>query len=168
PPSNPTSPGGSTLRSAIASTAEAELGNSAHNHEVGGYNCNYYSTQLGAGTAGACSNGWRTEEWCADFARWVYGKAGAKTTDLTAAAASFWTYGQHFGTWHSGLSGVKVGDAVVFDLDKSADWASHVGLVTAVSGSTITMISGNSGANTDAVTKTTICSASGYAEPVAA
>jgi peptidoglycan hydrolase-like protein with peptidoglycan-binding domain len=165
PPVSPTPPAGSSLRSKIVSSATSELGNSARNHEIGGYNCNYYSTQLAAGTAGACSNGWRTEEWCADFARWIYGKAGARTTDLTAGAASFWTYGKHFGTWHDGLSGVKVGDAVVFDLDKSSDYASHFGLVTSVS-SGVVMISGNSGPNTNEIARSSVGSASGYAEPV--
>src|SRR5262245_33204558 len=65
----------------IVKIAKAEAANKAHNHEIGGYNCNYYTTALKlAGTGARCSNHWKTEEWCADFSKWVWSKAGANTT----------------------------------------------------------------------------------------
>jgi len=67
--SPPPPPPNGNLGAAIASVATAELNNSSHNHEVGGYNCNYYSAVLGVGGTGS-SNGWRTEQWCADFGTW--------------------------------------------------------------------------------------------------
>lgn len=171
--SPPPPPPNGNLGAAIASVATAELNNSSHNHEVGGYNCNYYSAVLGVGGTG-CSNGWRTEEWCADFGTWVWRQAGAISGGLTPAAASFFSYGRQHGTWHT--SNPQVGDAVVFDLNSSGTFASHVGLVTAVSGATVTMISGNSinpsTGQIDAVSRVNMSSSgggiSGYATPLSA
>lgn len=155
--------GGLTQR--ILDTARTESGNGSRNHETG-TNCNFYSGALGAGSP--CSGGWRAEEWCADFARWVWGQSGARTSGLTAAAGSFASYGRSNGTWRAGsaASNARAGDAVVFNL--SGSYASHVGIVTAVnSDGTITMISGNS---SDAVRQTTVNPASagvsGYTSPV--
>lgn len=139
PPGGNPPPG--DVGAAVVSVATAEMGNPAHNHEIGGYNCNYYSAALGVGGTG-CSNGWRTEEWCSDFALWVWRQAGITVGGLTAAASTFYAYGQQHSTWHT--TNPRVGDAVVFNLSSSGTYASHVGLVTAVNGASITMISGNS------------------------
>lgn len=171
PPPPPPPPSGSLVQKIIA-TAQQELNNSAHNHEIGGYNCNYYSTALGVGSSGQCSNGWRTEEWCADFGTWVWQAAGANISGLDPAAASFYSYGTAHGTWHT--SSPHPGDAVVFNLSSDGSYASHVGLVTAVNGGSITMISGNSydsaDGQDDAVTQVNIPSSgggiSGYTDPV--
>ncbi|PZS12341.1 MAG: hypothetical protein DLM57_19205, partial [Pseudonocardiales bacterium] len=116
-----------------------ERTNSSRNHEIGGYNCNYYSTALGVGPSGHCSNGWRTEQWCADFATWVWRHAGANTSGLNPGAISFKNYGVRHGTWHTGNP--RAGDAVVFNV--SGGSASHVGLVVSASGNSFVMISGN-------------------------
>jgi hypothetical protein len=121
---------GTSVRDKIVTTARAEFANAGRNKEQGGYNCNFYSTQFKAGTRTlpngkpACSNSWYSEAWCADFARWVWGQAGAKTTGLGAGAASFRT--SPLGTWHPSnpkagdpLAGVQVGDAIVFAQDTS-------------------------------------------------
>jgi len=169
-----------SLGAAITTIANRELNNGSRNVESGGYNCNWYSTALGSGTIGRCSNGWRTEAWCADFARWVWGQSGARTTSLGGGAASFYTYGSRFGTWHPGLSGVKPGDAVVFNLKvwttttsvngvlktTTHVYASHVGIVYSTT-SGIVIIAGNSGPNTNRVYKYPISSASGYTRPIA-
>ncbi|MCY0939751.1 CHAP domain-containing protein, partial [Streptomyces sp. H34-S4] len=82
--------------------------------------------------------------WCAEFARWVWKQAGANTSGLNAAAASFYSYGQKNGTLHT--SNPQVGDAVLWDDDGSVSGeANHVSLVVAVSsdGSQIQTVGGN-------------------------
>lgn len=171
--SPPPPPPAGNLGGAITSVATAELNNPAHNHEAAGYNCNYYSTVLGVGET-SCSTGWRTGEWCADFATWVWRQAGANVGGLTAAAASFASYGKSHNTWHT--TGPRVGDAVVFDLSSDGSTASHVGLVTGVSGSSFTMISGNAAdpvdGQVDAVAQVSLADSrggvAGFASPVSA
>jgi peptidoglycan hydrolase-like protein with peptidoglycan-binding domain len=135
----PPGPPSGDVGAGISSVAYGELNNASRNHESGGYNCNFYSAALGVGSA--CSNGLRSEEWCSDFATWVWRQAGAVYGGLTPAASSFYAYGRQHNTWHT--TGPRVGDAVVFNLSASGTWASHVGLVVAVSGGSFTMISGN-------------------------
>ncbi|MCB5178294.1 CHAP domain-containing protein [Streptomyces antimicrobicus] len=82
--------------------------------------------------------------WCAEFSRWVWKQAGANTTGLNAAAASFYSYGSKNGTLHT--SGPQVGDAVLWDDDGSVSGeANHVSLVVGVSsdGTKIQTVGGN-------------------------
>ncbi|MCX5194275.1 CHAP domain-containing protein [Streptomyces sp. NBC_00249] len=82
--------------------------------------------------------------WCAEFSRWVWKQAGANTSGLNAAAASFYSYGQRNGTLHT--SGPQIGDAVLWDDDGSVSGeANHVSLVVGVSddGSQIQTVGGN-------------------------
>jgi hypothetical protein len=150
----------------IVKIARAEAANKAHNHEIGGYNCNYYTTALKlAGTGARCSNHWKTEEWCADFSKWVWAKAGANTTYATPAAASFETYGKKHHTWHTGKP--QAGDAIVFP--------GHVGLVVSTTAKNVTYISGNTynpkDGKDDVVRQETISRSSsriiGYSTPLA-
>jgi hypothetical protein len=65
----------------------------------------------GHGYESSCTgNGGQPEYWCADFARWVWQNSDVEIlSGLTAAAQSFYSYGQSNGT----LSGTpQVGDAV--------------------------------------------------------
>ncbi|MFI1935760.1 FG-GAP-like repeat-containing protein [Streptomyces purpureus] len=83
--------------------------------------------------------------WCSDFARWVWGQAGAEhTSALDARAVSFYEYGSKYGTFHSVP---QVGDAVVYDSDGSATdgHVQHVNLVVKVSadGTKIQTVGGN-------------------------
>lgn len=101
----------------------------------------------GVGFASSCTgNGGQPEYWCADFARWVWAALGVPYTgDLTAAAASFYTYGQRHGTL---TSTPAVGDAVVFDYTTAGGYpyADHVAIVTEVNpNGTIESISGDWG-----------------------
>ncbi len=171
PPSGTPAPG--DVGAAIASVAAGQMNDPSRNHEQGGSNCNFYTTALGlSGTGAPCSNGWKSEEWCADFATWVWNKAGVAVGGLNPAAASFYQYGRAHGTWHGGAP--RVGDAVVFNLTSSGGSASHVGLVTAVSGSSFTMISGNAydsaNGQDDAVKQSTLPNSgggiSGFTDPV--
>jgi peptidoglycan hydrolase-like protein with peptidoglycan-binding domain len=160
---------------AIASVAAAQMNDSSRNHEIGGYNCNFYTTALGlSGTGAYCSNGWKSEEWCADFAKWVWTQAGVTVGGLTPAAASFYSYGRTHGTWH--VSTPRVGDAVVFNLSSDGSYASHVGLVVGLGSGTFSMISGNtynpSDGQDDAVKEVTLNDSgggiSGFTDPVTA
>jgi len=116
----------------IASIAKANVGKGACSTNSNG----------GHGFDTSCTgNGGEPEYWCADFARWVWARAGAKdTSQLTAAAGSFYVYGQKHGT----LSKTpKVGDAVVFDYHGGGS-ADHVAIVSKVnSNGTIETISGD-------------------------
>ena len=125
--------------STIAAIALANVGKGA---------CSTPSQGGGTGFDGSCSI---PTEWCADFAKWVWGTAGAETTGLNANASSFYTYGQTNGTWHSTPS---QGDAVVFDsgVYNSSDAVSmiaHVAIVVQVnSDGTIVTVGGNTGSST--------------------
>jgi len=162
-----------TVGAKIASIAQSELANTSRNHEQGAANCNYYSGKVGAGSTTGCPKGWKAEPWCADFLKYVWKQAGAKTSGISPAAASLYKYGKTNKTWNTGSSikGVKVGDAVVYNLNSSGTWASHVGIVTKVNTKTgkITVISGNSGVNSKYVDDRTFApdgTVSGYASPV--
>ncbi|MET8761019.1 CHAP domain-containing protein [Lentzea sp. NPDC004782] len=97
----------------------------------------------GVGFMDSCRMQWA---WCADFARWVWGNRNVNTDRLSAAAGSFYLYGQQNGTLHTDASYVpQVGDAVVFNY-YGAGRADHVSLVDAVnSNGTIRTINGNFG-----------------------
>ena len=86
--------------------------------------------------ATSCSgNGGAGEYWCADFALWVWqhaGGGGITVTGLTAAAGSFYVYGENHGTLHTSSTYTPhVGDAIVFNY-AGGGYADHVGLVGAV------------------------------------
>jgi hypothetical protein len=140
----PPAGGDPTLRNKVASVANTEFSNSdGHKYEkpLGG-NCNYFTAALGLGSTMGdnnkpCATGYRSEEWCADFAKWVYKHSGASVTNLTYAAYS----AKNYATYQTVASGRRpqVGDLAV--------WASisHVGIVVAVdSTGRPTVVSGNS------------------------
>jgi cell wall-associated NlpC family hydrolase len=155
-------------RNAIVTVAQNQLNDPSHNQERGGYNCNFFTSYVGAGSG--CSNGWRTEEWCADFARFVWGRAGvADTGQLNAAAYSFYAYGVNHGTWHGGdLAGLAPGDVIVYSIGYfGGGTARHVAIYVGNS----LVISGNAGPNTDSVYQQLTSSlsylgVSGYTRPV--
>ncbi|MCC8243835.1 CHAP domain-containing protein [Saccharothrix luteola] len=83
--------------------------------------------------------------WCADFARWVWNKAGLHTDRLTPAAGSFYLYGVNNGTLHTDSGYVpQIGDAVVLNYQGNG-YADHVSIVDAVTATSMTTINGNSG-----------------------
>jgi hypothetical protein len=117
----------------IASIALANVGKGA---------CSVNSAGGKAFATSCTGNGGQPEYWCADFALWVWGQAGVDTSGLTAAAGSFYTYGQTHGTIHGSPS---VGDAVVFDYE-GGGVADHVAIVTEVNANgTIESVSGDWG-----------------------
>jgi hypothetical protein len=157
--------GPTALSDRIIATANNEAGNPSHNRETA-TNCNFYSGQLGAGTACGGGPGWRAEEWCADFARWVWGQAGVNTSGLNAGAISFQSTTASR-TWHAGstLTGVQPGDVVGYNFGGSMT-DDHVGVVVVVGASSMTTVEGN---YSDAVTTRTVArnssGLSGYSHP---
>ena len=89
------------------------------------------------------------EFWCADFAKWVWAQAGVKKDlgVLTAAAASFYTWGKDQGeTMTEDPANPAVGDAVVFypGTAPNGSYADHVGIVTGVnSNGTVNLANGD-------------------------
>jgi len=114
--------------------------------------CNPYTELVGnPDGAGACgtttSNGSYfgsteniNEEWCADFTKWVWEKAGV-TSDLgvlTPGAASFYTWGEDNGENVTFNNTPAVGDAVIFYPPSAGapngSSADHVGIVASING----------------------------------
>ena len=113
--------------------------------------CNPYSALLGRGSSG-CPSGpgpdggtmtYSDEEWCSDFVTWVWGGAGAETAGLTAWAFNFVKFGQAHGTFKAGsTNNPHLGDAVIWG-DASVGYGQHVGVVSAVVGSHISVVNGD-------------------------
>lgn len=122
----------SPMRARIVSVAESQLG---YRTDPTDSYCNKFSAYWGVGTD--CGGGLRSEEWCADFAAWVWQQAGALVTyhfatgDLNSASASFYEWGLVHGTWHPVGSGYtpQPGDVAVYGLDTSTVVAAHVAVV---------------------------------------
>jgi CHAP domain len=125
----------SPLRARIVSFAEGQLG---YTTDPAGTYCNKFSAYWYAG-ADDCGNDNRDEEWCADFAAWVWQQAGAEVDYqlapgyLNGNSASFYVWGVDHGTWHPVSSGYtpQPGDVAVYGLDTAAATAVHVAVVTA-------------------------------------
>lgn len=123
----------SPLRARIVAVAESQVG---YTTDPAGTYCNKYSAYWYSGTAD-CGNDNLDEEWCADFAAWVWQQAGVAVTyryvngDLNSSAASFYEWGMANGTWHPLGSGYvpQPGDVAVYGLDSTALVASHVAIV---------------------------------------
>jgi hypothetical protein len=128
---------GETLRQRVVTIARSQLG---YRSDPPDTYCNQYSAYFVAGTDD-CGNSNLDEEWCADFAAWVWLKAGAQVDykfisgDLNSSAASFYEWGVAHGTWHPVGSGYRPqpGDVAVYGLNISTPsdpFASHVAIVT--------------------------------------
>lgn len=99
--------------------------------------CNRFSAYWRAGSTD-CPRGERAEEWCADFAAWVWRTGGARFTygygpgDIDAASASFYLWGRAHHRWHPVGSGYRPrpGDVAVYGLDRATTTAVHVAVVT--------------------------------------
>jgi len=167
-----------TLRLRIIEDAQHEVG---YQDDPAGTYCNYFTAYWGAGTS--CGNGNRSEEWCADFAAWVWRVAGAqflygyKVGELNAAAASFYQWSARSGTWHPAASGYlpQWGDIAIYGLNASGTIADHVAVVTnfapgnagpdVVNGDWWSSSNGGVVAATDQVTANGSDTLSGYASP---
>ncbi|MFF4625294.1 FG-GAP repeat domain-containing protein [Nonomuraea jabiensis] len=119
-----------TTRSQIVAVATEELGHT-------GCNPGYY---------GSCGI-----EWCSEFARWVWAKAGVSdVSGLDSWAQSFKDYGKKRGLYHARSSGYRPqpGDAIVFDWDRDSSDVhaiDHVAIVTGADSDRVATIGGNQG-----------------------
>jgi hypothetical protein len=118
----------------IAAIAHSQVG---YTTEPSSSYCNKFSAYWNAGTAG-CPNGEKTEEWCADFAAWVWQEAGVGFTygygsgKINGGAVSFYDWGIANGEWHPVTSGyvASPGDVAVYGLSLGPDpSAVHVAIV---------------------------------------
>jgi hypothetical protein len=125
----------SPLRARILSVASGQLG---YRTDPSNTYCNRFSAYWDAGIDD-CGNGNLDEEWCADFAAWVWKQAGAEVTYqlapgfLNSQSASFYVWGVDHHTWHPVGSHYtpQPGDVAVYGLDLSSVTADHVAIVTA-------------------------------------
>jgi hypothetical protein len=128
---------GGGLGSAIVSEAMK------FNGYVGDANyCNMFSLAVVPPAAAVC------EEWCADFAKYVWRQVGADTSGLDATTLSFYRYGSANGTWKQGADNPNVapGDAVVYASGNKPGQGQHVGIVMAVNDNgTLDVINGDWG-----------------------
>ncbi|WP_216586764.1 CHAP domain-containing protein [Streptomyces brasiliscabiei] len=148
-----------SLQTAIKNKARQQVGMSPRNRERAG-NCNYYSavaTSPKSGVVGSCKKvgglQWRTNNWCADFVRYVWKNSGARTKNTDAFAGSFYRARNSIGAWHARGSYVpKIGDAVLYDWDGGTPslgtngWdVDHIGIVIGYNAKTkaLTTIEGN-------------------------
>lgn len=98
--------------------------------------CNQYSAYWGSGTAD-CGNHNLDEEWCADFAAWVWAEGavpfsyGTGAGEISSASFSFYQWGVAHNAWHGVGSDYtpKPGDVAVYGLDVAASTATHVAVV---------------------------------------
>ena len=128
----------SPLRARIVSIAQGQVG---YRTDPSNTYCNKFSAYWYAGVDD-CGNDNLDEEWCADFAAWVWKQAGADVAYqlapgyLNGDSASFYVWGTDHGTWHAVGSGYtpQPGDVAVYGLDTSAVTAVHVAIVTAATG----------------------------------
>ena len=102
--------------------------------------CNRFSAYWRVG-ADDCNNENRDEEWCADFAAWVWRRAGVRfvygfgAEDINAGSVSFYRWGVAHHTWHPVGSGYapQPGDIAVYGLDADKSAAEHVAVVVGYS-----------------------------------
>jgi len=139
-----------TEREAIVAAAESQ--DQYHGkvaESPAGSECNPYTAYWGDGTA--CSNGERSNAWCADFAAWAWKQGGANFTygfsgsDINAWSASFYFWGLATGNWHPLSSGYspQPGDVAVYGNLTEAPGPGHVGIYVSGSASSPTVINGN-------------------------
>jgi len=129
----------SPLRARIVALAEGQVG---YRTDPADTYCNRFSAYWEAGVDDCGGNGNLDEEWCADFAAWVWKQAGAEVTYelapgyLNGDSASFYVWGTDHGTWHPVGSHYtpQPGDVAVYGLDTGTVTAVHVAVVTGDTG----------------------------------
>jgi hypothetical protein len=129
-----TQSGLSPLQSRIVSIAESQVG---YRTDPAQTYCNKFSAYWHVGRD-TCGNANRSEQWCADFAAWVWKTAGAPVTyelkpgDINSASASIYLWGVAHGTWHPVGTGYvpEPGDIAVYGLNTDTLVAIHVAVVT--------------------------------------
>jgi hypothetical protein len=129
-------PQASSTAALIVSTAEGQEG---YTDDPAGTYCNKYTFYWGAGSTLNCAKGTSSEEWCSDFAAWVWEMSGVSLTygsvegqDVNGQVYHFYLWGVAHGTWHAVGSGYtpQPGDLAVYGLDTSTQYAAHIAVVT--------------------------------------
>ncbi len=106
----------------------------------------YGTTTAGCGVDPTFSVQNASEEWCSDFAKWVWAQTGVSSGLLTPSAASFVSFAESQGEPVVPFSGTpQVGDAVVFfPPGPIGSFADHVGIVSAVNlDGTVDLVNGD-------------------------
>ena len=154
--------GPSTTAGTIAQVAESQVGvgDTPVSRTFSGSDCNPYTALVrqrpgsaGCGVSPRFNVRDQSEFWCADFAKWVWRRAGVKADlgTLNPGAASFYTWALEQGQRpRFGSDAPAVGDAVVFyppwASTAAGNWADHVGIVVAVnSNGTVDLVNGDFG-----------------------
>lgn len=109
--------------------------------------CNPFTAAYGRGSTSGCRHGYSAEEWCSDFAQYVWQTSGIQTDGITGWAASFvqWGAAHHrvqFGTHFT----AQPGDAIVWGT-RSPLYGTHVAIIVGVKGHSIDVVGGDSWGN---------------------
>ena len=106
--------------------------------------CNPFTAAYGRGSTSGCPRGYSAEEWCSDFAQYVWQSAGVQTNGITAGAASFIVWGA---AHHRVQLGTRFtpqpGDAIVWGT-RSPLYGTHVAVIVGVQGPYIDVVAGDS------------------------
>ena len=149
-----------TVGTSIASIALGQAGVATNPAETsfGSVDCDPYSTMVGAASPNSDGCGSdsthgvadQNEEWCSDFAKWVWEQAGisADFDTVNAGANSWYAWAVAQGRSPAADSGTPAaGDAVLFypaGAITASTFADHVGLITSVnSDGTVDMANGD-------------------------
>lgn len=107
-------------------------------------NCNPFSAAFGRGSSGGCARGSAAEEWCSDFAAFVWQTSGIPTAGITGWSATFVTWGvAHHRAQLGTRFHARPGDAIVWG-QRSPLYGQHVGIIVSVQGKYLDIVSGNS------------------------
>ncbi len=110
-----------------------------------GSDCNPFTATYGRGSTYGCPRGDAAEEWCSDFADWVWQTSGVPTRGITGWAATFITWGRKHHRVQMGRHFTpEVGDAIVWGT-RTPLYGTHVAIIVAVQGPDIDIVSGNAG-----------------------
>lgn len=118
------SPGTGDVGATIAAIARSQVGVAEK-----GKNCHAYGTKC--------------EEWCGYFASWVWGQAGIKVP-VYPFTGDFYAWGQRNKRAHEGVTGVAVGDLVLYGTGpKTVKTSTHVDVVVGVYPDHLRVVGGN-------------------------
>jgi hypothetical protein len=108
-------------------------------------NCNPFTAAFGRGSTSGCPPGNAAEEWCSDFAEFVWQTSGIPTAGITGWSATFITWGiKHHRVQLGTRFRAVPGDAIVWG-QRSPLYGQHVGIIVSVLGRYLDIVSGNSG-----------------------
>jgi hypothetical protein len=106
--------------------------------------CNPFTAAFGRGSSWGCPRGNSAEEWCSDFAEFVWHSSGISTAGITGWSATFILWGIKHHRVRLGTRFRAVpGDAIVWG-QRSPLYGQHVGIIVSVLGKYLDIVSGNS------------------------